>query len=116
MNITTEENGVTVIRMEGRFDSAISEHFKQSIKSLCDNGQINYVIDMKDVNYIDSSGLGGIVASLRQIRQMNGELKVSCLNEQVRSIFQLTRCHRLIEIYDDTKTAVSSFDNTRQAG
>lgn len=113
MDITIEDNGVTIIRLDGRFDSAMSEHFKKSVKSLCDKGQVNYVINLKNVTYIDSSGLGALVSSLRQIRQMTGELKVSCLNEQVRSIFQLIRCHRLIEIYDDPQTAVSSFDNTR---
>ena len=110
MEIITGEDGVTTIRLEGRFDSSITENFKQSIKELCDKGEIFHVIDMKGVSYIDSSGLGSIVASLRQIRQLNGDLKVACLNEQVLSIFQLTRCHRLVEIYDDSQAAAASFN------
>lgn len=116
MNFHTEDNGVTIIKMPERFDSSMTENFKETIKSLCDQELINIVIDMSGVAYIDSSGLGAVVGALRRIREKNGDVKTACLHKQVQSVFQITRCYRLIEIYDDVQAAVSSFDTAREKG
>jgi len=111
MKITsTQDNGITIIRLSGRFDATVADQFKESVQQLCEKGLSNFVIDMSDVSYIDSSGLGSIITFLRKIRLAKGDIKVASLSDKVRSIFQLTRFHRVIEIFDNSESATLSFN------
>ena len=83
--------------------------FKDTIKTLLQDGAGEFVVDFQQVDYIDSGGLGSLVSSLRQIRQVEGDIKVSGLTDQVRSVFELTRLHRIFEIFEDNSQAVRSY-------
>jgi len=117
MKITsTQDNGIAIIHLSGRFDSTVTDRFKEFFQQLCEKGLDKFVIDMTDVSYIDSGGLGSIVTSLRKIRLAKGDIKVASLSDKVRSIFQLTRFHRIIEIFDNSESAALSFDTLRDKG
>jgi len=102
-------NNVTVLSLEGRLDASSAKDIKEKVDSLSTESRVNLVIDMAGVDFIDSSGLGSLVSSLRTVNKQGGDIKISALQAQVRSVFELTRLHRIFGIYDDKTAAAMSF-------
>ena len=67
------------------------------------------MIDLQDVRFVDSSGLGSLVSGFKNASARNGNLKLSGLQPQVKSMFELTRLHRVFEIFPGAEEAVASF-------
>ena len=107
-----EMNGIRTLALAGRFDASAIGGFKDTIKGLLQEGASHYVIDLHEVDYIDSGGLGSLVSALRQTRSVEGDIKISGLSEKVRSVFEITRLHRIFEIFDDEAVAVRSYSTT----
>ena len=70
---------------------------------------LQLVVDMGDVDFVDSSGLGSLVYSLRMIDKAGGAIRISAVQDRVRAVFELTKLHHLFEIYDDAGAAVRAF-------
>jgi len=100
---------VNVLTMKGRLDTGSAKAVKEKIGMLTKKNCLNIIIDMGDVNFIDSSGLGSLIASLRSVNKLGGDIKISSLQDPVRVIFELTRLHQVFEIFDDKNTAIESF-------
>ena len=111
MNINIEEKGATVLIevKEERLDAHNSSELKTQMLSLFDEGKNNLVIDLQDVRFVDSSGLGSLVSGFKNASARNGNLKLSGLQPQVKSMFELTRLHRVFEIFPDSDEALASF-------
>ena len=102
-------NGIPVLRLMGRLDADSARDVREKVVSLSQQNRVNLVIDMGGVDFIDSSGLGSLVSSLRTVNKLGGDIRISALQDQVRSVFELTRLHRIFGIYDDGKAAAMSF-------
>lgn len=102
-------NDVEVLKLDGRLDASSAKEFKEMVGSLSRKNRVKLVIDMGGVAFIDSSGLGSLVSSLRTVNKLGGDIKISALQDQVRAIFELTRLHRIFGIYDDSTAAAMSF-------
>ncbi len=102
-------NHVAVLSLEGRLDASSARDIKEKVSSLSRENRVNLVIDMAGVVFIDSSGLGSLVSSLRTVNKLGGDIKISALQDQVRAVFELTRLHRIFGIYDDSTAAAMSF-------
>ncbi len=102
-------NNVVVLKLDGRLDASTTTRVKGKIDAVVEGKGCNLVIDMGGISFIDSSGLGILIASLRAINKAGGDIKISSLQDQVRSVLELTRLHHLFEIYDDCELAVDSF-------
>ncbi len=111
MNINIDEKGATVLIevREERLDAHNSSELKTQMLSLFDEGKNNIVIDLKDVRFVDSSGLGSLVSGFKNASARNGNLKLCGLQPQVKSMFELTRLHRVFEIFPDSEEALASF-------
>ena len=109
METNTEQIGnVLKIKVIGRLVAGCSEEFKQMlINSTKTSSQI--LLDLSQMNYIDSSGLGAIVFAHQEITHQGGELKIACLQPKPRVVFDITKVYRIFDIYDDVETAMSSF-------
>lgn len=101
MNLKTESNGGTVIVFvkEERLDAHNSSELKVEMNRLFDAGSANLVIDLKEVLFIDSSGLGVLVSGFKNASTRQGSIKLSGLQTQVKSMFELTRLHRVFDIF-----------------
>ncbi len=106
---TRRDQGITLIVLSGRFDAGVVASFKEYMEQFSMAGPEFFVVDMTEVNYIDSGGLGCLVSFLRKVRQVEGDIKIAMVSDKVRSVFELTRLHRIFEMYDDTKVAVKSY-------
>ena len=102
-------NGIRKLALAGRFDASTAGGFKDTFKELLREGASSYVVDFQEVDYIDSGGLGSLVSALRQTRSVEGDIKISGLSGKVRSVFEITRLHRIFEIFDDDSVAVNSY-------
>jgi len=110
MDILDEKiDGVDVLIPQGRLDASSAKDIKEKISSLIKENRIKLVMDMSAVDFIDSSGLGSLVSSLRSLNKLGGDIKLASLQDQVRAIFELTRLHRVFQVFDERKEAVKNF-------
>jgi len=100
---------VDLLFLTGPLDNQAAAELKAMVTSLADRDRAKIVLDLGGVNFVDSSGLGGMVACLRTVTRVKGDLRLADLNPQLRSVFELTRLHRLFEIYPQADAAAASF-------
>jgi anti-sigma B factor antagonist len=102
-----EKSGrVAVLSISGRLTAATAPEVKQEIKSLISTGHIDLILNMENTEFIDSSGLSAIVSGLKQVRELQGSLKLASLKTEVQSIFKLTMLDRVFEIYPTVESAL----------
>ena len=111
MNLQIEDKGAAVLLtvQEERLDAHNSGDLKKTMLKLFEEGKNNLVVDLQAVRFVDSSGLGALVSGFKNASSRNGNLKLSGLQLQVKSMFELTRLHRVFEIYTDSGEALASF-------
>jgi anti-sigma B factor antagonist len=109
MSITHHQDGIfTVVSMEGRFDALGAREFKKIISQLLEMQQKRIVLSMAQVSFIDSSGMGALVGILRQMTHEGGDMRIAALLPEVHTIFELTRLHRIFDIYDTVSAAITA--------
>lgn len=108
---TTREVGViTLIDLSGRI--ALGEGsalLRKTIRDLLDSGHNKIVLNLGDVNYIDSSGIGELVSGFTAVRSREGELKLLNLTKKVHDLLQITKLFTVFDVFTDEPTAVRSF-------
>jgi anti-anti-sigma factor len=111
MDLSTREDGrVTIVTVGG--DLVIGEPettFKKRVTRLIEDGRIHLVIDLKEVGFLDSSGLGSLVRAMTMSQKEGGQAKLSGVGPQVRKLLEMTKLDSVFEIYDDPESAISSF-------
>lgn len=110
MNLSIEQRGSAVLLAvhEERLDAHNSSELKAQMLKLFEEGKNHLVVDLQAVRFVDSSGLGALVSGFKNASSRNGSLKLSGLQLQVKSMFELTRLHRVFEIYNDVDEALAS--------
>lgn len=109
LNITEQGEIIKIEVQEERMDAHNSGDLKEQMLQLFDDGKCNLVIDLSEVRFVDSSGLGALVSGFKNASAREGSLKLCCLQPQVRSMFELTRLHRVFEIYATIDEALESY-------
>ena len=105
-----EIDGVTVLDLSGRITLGEgSVQLRDAIRDLIGKGQKHLLLDMGDVNYIDSSGLGELVSAYTTARNQGAALKLLKLTKKVHDLLQLTKLYTVFDIYDDEASAIASF-------
>lgn len=105
------EGDVEVVRLAGDLNAAVAGPTKDEIQRVIDSGRSRLVLDLEDVRFVDSSGLSVLVAALKAARAVGGDLVLAGLKPEVESIIQLTRLHRVLNLYADEGAAVASLAN-----
>ncbi len=101
------DNGVTVLAPTGRLDVAGAPALKEAIGEAVKNSPPKVVIDMEGVSFVDSTGLGSVIAALKQIRNSQGELRLAAPNQQVRVVLELTTLDRVFPYYATVEDALT---------
>ncbi len=105
-----EVDGVTVLDLSGRITLGEgSVQLRDAIRDLISKGQKNILLNLGDVNYIDSSGLGELVSAYTTARNQGAALKLLKLTKKVHDLLQLTKLYTVFEISDDEASAIASF-------
>src|SRR5579863_3084432 len=110
MELTTEKiNDVTVASLIGdHLDASNADEFKRDMAPLLD-GNACIVLDMSEIQFLDSAGLGALLSCLRKLSAGGGDLKLTGVSPQVRSVFHITRMHRIFDIFDTKEEALRAF-------
>lgn len=104
--LSKETNGVLVLTVpDDRIDATVALQFKESMRQATVKAQARIVLDLRNVSFVDSSGLGAIVGSMKQLPP-NKTLDLSGLTPTVEKVFQLTRMDTIFKIYPDLDTAL----------
>lgn len=102
------DNGVTILAPTGRLDVAGAPVLKEAIgEAVHKDGAPKLVIDMEGVSFVDSTGLGSVIAALKQVRNSQGELRLAAPNQQVRVVLELTTLDRVFPYYATVEEALT---------
>ncbi len=111
MHLETRDDGrVTVLTVRG--DLVIGEPeslFKKTVIRLIEEGKVYLLVDLKEVGFLDSSGLGALVRAMTSSQKEGGETKLLHAGPQVKRLLEMTKLDSVFEIHDDEERAVSSF-------
>ncbi len=111
-----EVNGVTVVALEGRIVlGEESNALRERVKSLLANNQRNIVLNMDNITYIDSAGLGTLVASHHSAKSQGASLRLSNLGSKFQEVLQVTKLLTVFEVYDSEAAAIRSFSKSSSA-
>src|SRR5262252_1742668 len=103
-------DGVTVLDLSGRITLGEgSVILRDTIRDLIGRGQKKILINLGDVTYIDSSGIGELVSAFTTVRNQGGELKLLNLTKKVHDLLQITKLYTVFDIKDDERKAVKAF-------
>lgn len=104
-----DPSGVTILTVDGQLIVANRQELKQLVGDALDQGDRKFVLDFAKTAYIDSSGLGALVSINKKVREAGGELRLSGLNEDLSSLFELTKLDTLFVIADSATEALAGF-------
>ena len=111
VKLTTRQVGdVTVVDAVGRItlgDGA--SHFRDTIRNLVGSGNKKLLLNLAEVSYIDSSGIGEMVSGFTTVTNQGGVVKLLSLNKRVKDLLQITKLYTVFEVFDDEAHAVRSF-------
>lgn len=103
-----DPKGVLVVEVDGQLIVGNRQEFKQKILDALESGERKFLVDFTQTGYIDSSGLGVLVSLSKKIRDEGGELRLAGLNEDLRTLFELTKLDTLFAISDSAADALKA--------
>ena len=107
---TRQVDGVTIVDLSGRITLGEgSVILRDTIKDLLGKGQKKILLNLGDVSYIDSSGIGELVSAFTSVRNQGGELKLLHLTKKVHDLLQITKLYTVFDVKDDEATAIGAF-------
>ena len=105
-----EVNGVTVLDLAGRITlGAGSQQLREIIHKLVSDGRKKILLNMAEINYIDSSGVGELVGAFTTVRREGGDLKLMRLTKKVRDLMQMTKLYSVFDVKEDEASALAAF-------
>lgn len=112
LTIETREVGhVSILDIHGRIVLGDEIHdLRDAVRGLISQGKKKIILNLADVDYIDSSGVGELVGCFTTVRNSGGELKLLNLTQKVHDVLHVTKLYTVFDIRDDEFNAVKSFD------
>ncbi|MBD6618095.1 STAS domain-containing protein [Komarekiella sp. 'clone 1'] len=92
---------VTVLEPTGILDGIRGNQLRQEVSEVIKNGSDILLIDLKDVKFVDSSGLGALVSAMQMVRKAESKLFLCSVNDQVKMLFELTKLDRIFQTFTD---------------
>ena len=110
MSFTLKKTGdVVVVDVEGQLIVGNRQELKQKVLDELEKGERKFLIDFAQTGYIDSSGLGVLVSLSKKIREHGGELRLADLNDDLQTLFELTKLDTLFQIAETRERALEGF-------
>ena len=107
---TRQVDGITVVDLSGRITLGEgSVVLRDTVRDLLAKGEKRLLLNLGDVTYIDSSGIGELVSAFTTVRNQGGELKLLNLTKKVHDLLQITKLYTVFDVKDDEAAAIGSF-------
>lgn len=103
-------NDISILKWKNEINIYNAQSFKAVIDDLIARNRILVVLNLEEINYIDSSGLGVLITCMKQLAKIGGFLKICGLSESVQHVFRIMQSRTLFEIHDTEIDAVKSFN------
>ena len=111
---TRQSDGITIVDIKGRITLGEgSVTLRDTVHDLLSKGQKRILLNLGDVNYIDSSGIGELVSAFTAAKKQDGEVKLLNLTKRVHDLLQITKLYTVFDVKDDEALAVESFSAPR---
>jgi anti-sigma B factor antagonist len=101
---------VSVVALSGRLDAYVSNNVEQKLNALVDAAEVRLVVSLERLDYISSSGLRVLLASLKKVRKRDGDIKLACMKPHIKEVFDVAGFSQLFSIYDLEDVAVQAFN------
>lgn len=98
---------VEIVSLRGTLDAAVAPSARAEIKAIFDEGRTRLALEMSGIRHIDSSGLSVLVTAMKTARTSGGDVVLVKPTPSVRSLLELTRLHRILEVFEDEDAAVA---------
>jgi anti-sigma B factor antagonist len=110
MQLDIDKSGeVAIVTLQAEhLDASAAEEFKREMIPILDANH-KVVFDMSPLQFVDSAGLGAILSCLRRLSAANGDLKLCGLTKSVRAVFEISRMHRIFDIFHTRAEAIAAF-------
>ena len=105
-----ESRGVSILVLSGALAAGGDVELREAVDTLLASGRAQILVDFTDVTFLDSSGIGELVSSLRTVERFGGALKILNPGKRVQDSLSMTRLLPIFEIFEDVETAVASYD------
>ena len=105
----SEREGIFILSLKGRLTVGEASQLREKVNELIGAGHTNVILDLSQVDYIDSTGLGSMVICFTTLKKANGALKLLNLNKRNIELLLLTKLHTIFEVFSDEQDAVNSF-------
>lgn len=106
LDIKSQRDGdVCAVVLDGEIDVYTAPRLKEELVSVVESGCPNVIVDMQNVGFIDSSGLGVLVSVLRRARERDGVVRIVCTRENILKIFRITGLDKVFPIFSDLAEA-----------
>ena len=103
-------NGVRILDVSGRLTiGESSASFREEMQKELEKGHLKILLNLGDVSYIDSAGLGDLISAYTSVTNRGGKLKLLNLTKRVHDLMQITKLYTVFEVYDDETTALGTF-------
>jgi anti-sigma B factor antagonist len=111
VKLTTRQVGeVTVVDAAGRITLGEgASTFRDTLRDLASNGKKKLLLNLGEVSYIDSSGIGEMVSGFTTVTNAGGQVKLLNLTKRVKDLLQITKLYTVFEVFEDEAAAVRSF-------
>ena len=106
---TRREGNAAVVSVRGRLDAVTAEDYRNAVRVLVETGTTRVVVDLRDLDYISSSGMSALVLTTRWLKEKDGRLGVASLRESIHSVIRMCGIEKLLEIYASVPEAVAEF-------
>jgi anti-sigma B factor antagonist len=105
--VTREGDGATIVAVKGEIDVYTAPKLRDRITDLVGDGVYHIIIDMENVEFLDSTGLGVLVGGLKKVRAHDGSLQLICNQERLLKIFRITGLAKVFTIHASAEAATS---------
>ena len=111
MKVTTRQvDGITILDLSGRITLGEgSVTLRDSIRDVLAKGSNKILLNLGEISYIDSSGIGELVSAFTTVKNAGGELKLLNLTKKVHDLLQITKLYTVFDVKDDETSAVAAF-------
>ena len=109
---TVEQYNAVVIELKGNvMGGDDTKEFNELLHKLLDEGKKNVIVDLSEVKFMNSSGLGMLIGGLTTMKKSEGQLKLSRTTDKIQSLLVITKLITIFESYETVEEAVKSFSN-----
>jgi len=109
IDVRPKGNDITLIVIRGEVGTETVNQFKEKMDQVVNDGKKKLIVDLQEVNYLNSMGLGVFAATLKKLKKSNGDLKLINLSPTVQELLERSRLDKVFDVFESEEEAVKSF-------